>query len=450
MSYLATNKLVAYPFSREREGQTGNEMESAQVATEYKTSIQHLYGNYWIVERLGRGGFGTVYLGTHRYLGTEAAIKILHTQRIGTERQQFLAEARIAARLVHPHVNRVLDFGFSSDGVPFLVMDYAHYGSLRTLYPAGRTLSLDAVIYYAEQIAHGLYYMHRRGLIHQDIKPENLLIGRNHQVQISDFGIAILARDASASASSSIAGTPAYMAPEQMRGEPCFASDQYALAVVIYEWLSGTTPFSGSWPAIVRQHLHGMPPPSLRAQGVAISRAAESVLMRALAKDPAQRYSDVRTFVAALKQAAARPIRTVHIPAERTMVRRTAPAVRTEPLKRRSSSLHRNNIPTRWGNIATLLGIDLLIAVVMGLICMARPAEASLIIWPLCCLLTGFSFISALAIRCRQSLGIVGCIFSLSLFAIIMQRSPSAFLGSFIVLLAFSATITLGLSLRKP
>lgn len=401
------------------------------------------------MERLGRGGYGTVYLGTHRYLGTEAAIKILRTRRVGTERQQFLTEARIAARLVHPYVNRVLDFGFTADGIPFLVMDYAHYGSMRALYPAGRTLSLDAAIYYAEQIAHGLYYIHRRGLIHQDIKPENLLIGRNHQVQISDFGIAILARDANASASSTIAGTPAYMAPEQMQGEPCYASDQYALAVVIYEWLSGTTPFSGSWSDIARQHFHGMPPPSLRAQGVAIPRAAENVIMRALAKEPEQRYSDVRAFVAALKQAAARPARTVHIPAERTMVRRATPAVRTEPLRRQQFFPRQNNQSTCWGNIAALLGIDLVIAVFMGLFCIALPAEASLIIWPLCCLLAGISFIGALAIRCRQAVGIVGCIFSLSLFAMIMQRSPAAFLASFIVLLALSAAITLGLSLRR-
>lgn len=448
MSYLATNKFIAYPFSREREGQTGHEMESAQIATGYKTSIQRWYGNYWLVERLGRGGFGTVYLGTHRYLGTEAAIKFLQTRRIGTERQQFLAEARIAARLVHPHVNRVLDFGFTADDIPFLVMDYAHYGSMRTLYQAGKTLSLDAVIYYAEQTADGLYYIHRRGLIHQDIKPENLLIGRNHQVQISDFGIAILARDATASASSFIAGTPAYMAPEQMQGEPCYASDQYALATVIYEWLSGTTPFSGSWSDITRQHFHGMPPPSLRARGVPISRAVESVIMRALAKEPEQRYSDVRAFVAALKQAA-RLTPTVHVPPERTMVRRAQPAVRTEPLKRRASLVRKSNIPTRWGDITALLSIDLLIAVVMGLICIARPAEASLIIWPLCCLFCGIAFISALAIRCRQAVGIVGCIFSFSLFAMIMQRSPAAFLASFIVLLALSAAITLGLSLCR-
>lgn len=414
-------------------------MEQIRFATEQKTRSRRQCGKYWIVKPLDRGGFGAVYLGMHRYLGTLVAIKFLHTRRVDTEREQFLAEARLAAGLLHPRINRVLDFGISADGIPYLVMDYAPYGSLRTIHPDGQMLRLSTVLYYAEQIADGLHYMHRHGLIHQDIKPENLLLGPNRQAQISDFGVTILARNSDAGI---IAGTPAYMAPEQMRGEPCFASDQYALAVVIYEWLCGATPFGSSWRANAWHHLQGTPPPSLRAQGVPISRAVEGVIMKALAKEPGQRYSDIRAFVAALKQAAARRARTVHIPAERTMVRQAAPAVRTEPLKRRSSSLHKKNIPTRWGDIAALLGIDLLIAVVMGLLCIARPAEASLIIWPLCCLLTGISFISALAIRCRQAVEIVGCIFSISLFSIIMWRSPAAFLASFSALLAISVLFT--------
>lgn len=424
-------------------------MEPTQFATKQKTRIGQLCGNYRLVKPLGRGGFGAVYLGTHQYLGTEAAIKILHTRRVGRERQQFLAEARIAARLVHPHVNRVLDFGFNADDVPFLVLDHAHYGSLRALHPAGRTLSLNNVIYYAEQIADGLHFIHQRGLIHQDIKPENLLIGQNYQVKISDFGIAIAARDARASASSSIAGTPQYMAPEQMRGKACFASDQYALAVVIYEWLSGTTPFRGSWPTIAHQCLQATPP-SLRAQGIAIPRAVEDVIMRALAKEPEQRYSNVRAFVAALKQAAARPAGAVHPLPAREVVHRTAPVVEAKPAMRQSSSFRRKHKSARWGDIAALLGIDLLLTLFIGLACVAQHIEIAAIIWPLCCLLPSLSFIGALAIRCRQAVGVVGCIFSISLFAGIMWPSFAAFLGTFIVLLAISAAITLSLSLHRP
>ena len=381
-------------------------MESTQFVTKHKTRIGQLCGNFWLVRPLGRGGFGTVYLGSHQYLGTQAAIKILHTRRLGTGREQFFAEARISAQLVHPHINRVLDFGINADGIPFLVMDYAPYGSLRALYPEGRTLSLNAVIDYAGQIADGLHYIHRRGLIHQDIKPENLLVGRNRQVQISDFGIAIAAHDARATTYSMIAGTPLYMAPEQMRGEPCFASDQYALAVVIYEWLCGTTPFRGSWSAIAGQHLQATPPPSLRAQGATIPRAVEDVIVQALAKEPEQRYSDVRAFAAALKQAAARPARTIHTLPERAMVRHAPPAARTKSAVRQSSSLRRKNKSARWGDIAALLGIDLLLILFIGLICAAQHIEMSAIIWPLCCLLPSLSFIGALAIRCRQAVGL--------------------------------------------
>ena len=425
-------------------------MERTSFVTESKTRIGQLCGNYWIMEPLGRGGFGTVYLGTHRYLGTEAAIKILHTRHIGTGIQQFFSEARISAQLVHPHINRVLDFGINADGVPFLVMDYAHHGSLRMIYPVRQTLPLNAIINYAGQIADGLHYIHWRGLIHQDIKPENLLIGQNYQVKISDFGIAIAARDALASAYSIVAGTPLYMAPEQIRGEPCFASDQYALAVVIYEWLSGTTPFKGSWPAIAYQHLQATPPPSLRAQGIAIPRAIEDVIMRALAKEPEQRYSDVRAFVAALKQAATRPTGTVHPLPAREIVRRTTPAVEAEPAMRQSSSLHSSKKPARRGDVAPLLGIDLLVAVLIGLICIAQPVEMPVIILPLCCLLTGISFIVAFAIRHWQAVKIVGGIFVAALFLGFVGHSMLAFLATFITLLLFSAAITLSLSLHKP
>jgi serine/threonine protein kinase len=421
-------------------------MEQIPFATEQKTRSRQRCGNYWIVKLLGRGGFGTVYLGMHQHLDTPAAIKFLHTHRVGSEREQFLIEARLAARLVHPHINRVLDYDISADGVPYLVMDYAGHGSLRTLYPKGRTLPLSAIIYYAEQTAEGLHYMHQRGLIHQDIKPENLLVGRNHQVQISDFGVAILARDVGDSASSIIAGTPAYMAPEQMRGEPCCASDQYALAIVIYEWLCGTTPFGDSWHANAWHHLQGTPPPSLRAQGVPISRAIEEALMRALAKEPEERYNDVLEFIAALKQAAARQTRAVNPLSERATVRQGLSARRAKSTAGQTSSLHRKRKAPRWGDAAALLGIDLLLAAIMGLICIMRPAEASLFIFPFCCLLTGFSFAGAFAIRHRRAAGIVGCIFSVSLLSCLALFSFAAYLGVFTILLGVSMLITYRLS----
>lgn len=421
-------------------------MEQIPFATEQKTRSRQRCGNYWIVKLLGRGGFGTVYLGTHQYLDTLAAIKFLHTHRVGSDREQFGAEARLAARLVHPHINRVLDYNIRTDGVPYLVMDYAPYGSLRTLYPKGQTLPLSANIYYAEQAAEGLHYMHRRNLIHQDIKPENLLVGRNRQVQISDFGVAVLARDASDSASSIVAGTPAYMAPEQMSGAPCCASDQYALATVIYEWLCGTTPFGDSWRANAWHHQQGTPPPSLRAQGVPISRAVEEAIMKALAQEPEERYSDVLEFIAALKQATVRQTKAIHSLPERAAVRQGLPARKAKSTAGQTSSLHRRQQAPRWGDAAMVFGSDLLVTLVVGLICAVQHIDISTITWLLCCLLTSYSFISALSIKHGKAAGIVGCIFGISLFVGLIGFSFVAFLGTFIVLLATSTLITYRLS----
>src|SRR5262249_37065657 len=151
------------------------------------------FGNYRLLHTLGRGGFAEVYLGEHIYLNTQAAVKVLHTQLASGQNDQFLAEARTIARLEHPHIVRVLEFGLE-EGMPFLVMTYAPNGTVRQQHPRGQPLPLPRIVQYVQQTADALQYAHDQRLIHRDIKPENILLGRRNEILLSDFGIATLAQ----------------------------------------------------------------------------------------------------------------------------------------------------------------------------------------------------------------------------------------------------------------
>src|SRR5579864_2972390 len=189
-------------------------------------------GNYRLIQLLEQGNFAEVYLGAHMYLNTQAAIKVLYGELAHQDREGFLTEARTIARLRHPHIVQVLDFGVE-DTTPFLVMDYAPGGNLRQRYPKGTQLPLDTVVTYLRQVAEALHYAHQEKLIHRDIKPENMLLGRDNEVLLSDFDIAVMAQSSRQQQVQDTAGTIAYMAPEQLQGKPRPASDQYALGIVV-------------------------------------------------------------------------------------------------------------------------------------------------------------------------------------------------------------------------
>jgi len=258
-------------------------------------------GNYRLVRFLGQGGFAEVYLGEHVYLDTPAAIKILQTQLASEDVGHFHTEARTIARLVHPHIVRILDYGV--EGVtPFLVMDYAPHGSLRKQHSKGVILPLSTIVSYVTQIADALQYAHNQKVIHRDVKPENMLIGRRNEVLLSDFGIALVAQSShyhSTQSLQDLAGTIAYMAPEQIQAQAGPGSDQYSLGIVVYEWLSGTRPFQGAFTEVAVKHTL-VPPPSLRKIVPALSPAVEEVVMMALDKDPKRRFPDVQAFAIAL------------------------------------------------------------------------------------------------------------------------------------------------------
>src|SRR5579864_36084 len=258
------------------------------------------FGSYHLVRRLGVGGFASVYLGQHvRVSSKQAAIKILHLFDVNV--QQFEQEAETTEQLRHPNIVRLLDFDVQ-EGTPFLVLDYAPGGSLRARHPKGSQVPLTTVTGYLKELAPALQYAHDRNILHRDIKPDNILIGPQGELLLSDFGISLLSRTGKTSLQgpTSTGGTPYYMAPEQFRGRPEKASDQYALATVVYEWLCGTTPFfEGDFIQLGFQHTYE-PVPPLKASAPELPPNIEAVVMQALAKQPQDRFSSIQAFAEAL------------------------------------------------------------------------------------------------------------------------------------------------------
>ncbi len=292
-------------------------------------------GNYRLLRLLGHGGFADIYLGEHIYLKSRAALKILRMSLTDEERAAFLKEAQTLMQMAHPHIVRVLDFAMENDQ-PFLVMDYAPNGSLRERYPAGSRVPLDSIVAYVAQVASALQYAHDQGFIHRDVKPENMLLGTHSEILLSDFGLSVFTSRTVPDYSSqhiaqTVAGTSRYMAPEQLQGHPQFASDQYALGVVVYEWLCGTSPFHGTIIEIAMQHL-SIPPAPLRKLVPELSPVIEEVVLRALAKEPGQRFARVQDFASALQDAALAASASLTAPApiaEREVLRNV---VKPEPV----------------------------------------------------------------------------------------------------------------------
>lgn len=266
-----------------------------------RSHIGQQVGNYRLIRLLGQGGFADVYLGEHIFLKTQAAIKLLSLRLDSDNMDSFLNEAQTIAKLRHPHIVHVFECGIEH-GIPFLVMDYIPNGTLRQRYPRGSRLLPEQIVLYIQQIASALSYAHQQRLIHRDIKPENMLLGHNGEVLLSDFGLALTAQSSGSQTAKEMAGTVPYMAPEQLEGRPRIASDQYALGIVMYEWLCGERPFTGSIFEIMSQHML-TPPPSLRQKVPALSPAIEQVVFKSLAKDPAQRFENVLALSTALTNA---------------------------------------------------------------------------------------------------------------------------------------------------
>ena len=267
--------------------------------------LGQVLGRFRLIRLLGQGGFSDVYLGEHISIGTLAAIKVLSTRLVKDEVGEFLKEARTVALLTHPHIVRVFDFEVQQD-TPFLVMDYAPNGTLGQRHPKGTQLPIASIVHYVKQISDALQYAHDHKVIHRDIKPENMLIGKRNEILLSDFGIALIAQSTRLKNTQEVVGTAFYMAPEQLQGKPRYVSDQYSLGIVVYEWLTGNRPFSGSFTEIASQHMFA-PPPPLHDRFPYISPEVEQVVMMALTKDPQHRFANIKAFSIALEEASRSP-----------------------------------------------------------------------------------------------------------------------------------------------
>jgi len=260
-------------------------------------------GRYRILRRLGAGGYAVVYLGEHIHLKTQAAIKVLHQVHLSSDdEERFRGEAQTIVRLKHENIISVIDYGIQeSTGIPYLVMEYMP-AALRQRYPAGTRCAPLEILPYVKQVASALQHAHKHKVIHRDVKPENMLLDEHDNVRLSDFGIAIVYETSSALKTQDKLGTPYYMAPEQIQGKPVFASDQYSLGVVVYELLCGRRPFTGGFAGLLHQHEHSVPP-SLRERVPSLSADIEQVVLKALAKDPEERYASISDFALAFEQA---------------------------------------------------------------------------------------------------------------------------------------------------
>ncbi|NYF18103.1 serine/threonine-protein kinase [Microbacterium sp. AK009] len=276
------------------------------------TETRVLSGRYRVDEIIGRGGMATVYRGEDLTLGRQVAIKILDRDLASDNafRTRFRLEAQAASRMANPAIVRVYDAGEDSESgvdgvtrpVPFIVMELVRGRLLKDIIAAGPVPVPDAVRY-VDGILEALEYSHRAGVVHRDIKPGNVMVTDAGQVKVMDFGIARAVSDSSSTVAETtqILGTAAYFSPEQAKGEPVDArADLYSTGVVLYELLTGRQPFRGESPvAVAYQHVSETPlTPSEVVETV--PRALDTVVLRALAKDPFQRYQDAAGFREAL------------------------------------------------------------------------------------------------------------------------------------------------------
>ncbi|MBI4863562.1 MAG: serine/threonine protein kinase [Candidatus Riflebacteria bacterium] len=256
------------------------------------------------VERpIGAGGFGSVFLAMQIGLERPVAIKLLAAD-IGDDQEQlirFQTEALVTASLVHPHIVVVLDHDMT-DAVPWIAYEYLPGRSLKTILQAGRLPWHDA-LEIARQVADALGCAHARNVLHRDIKPPNILEASSGQFKVCDFGIARWTEGARIKTRTGVlVGTPEYMSPEQARGESLTpGSDLYSLGVLLFEMLTGRTPFGGDHPLeILFKHIENAPP-RLRDLGSCVPDEVESLVLRCLAKSPGDRYPSAAALVAALE-----------------------------------------------------------------------------------------------------------------------------------------------------
>ena len=255
---------------------------------------------YEILAASGRGGMGLVYRARHLTLDKEVALKVLAANPTGDYEIRFAREARALARLDHPSCVRVLDHG-QSEGIHYLVMEHLEGETLGELISEGR-LPTKRAVKIASQLLFALAHAHEHGVIHRDVKPENvMLVKGGTRAVLIDFGLASISDEAGLTGNGMCFGSPSYLAPERLLGQPHDTrTDLYAFGVILYEMVAGVRPFHGESPRETMQLALHRPPRPIRAVRRDIAPALERVISRALAKDPKRRFADAEEMLLAL------------------------------------------------------------------------------------------------------------------------------------------------------
>ena len=298
--------------------------------------------SYRLVRPLAQGGCGDVYVARHERLGSEVAVKVLHPSLAGNAQalSRLRQEADIMSALRHPHIVQILDFDVTESGVPFLVMELLAGRPLTTGAISGTPLEPRAALHIIDQIAQALAAAHAHGIVHLDLKPDNVILvptdGRDDFVKVIDFGISRATWHDRPANEPLITGTPEYMAPEQTRGvaaEIDHRADQFALASLSYRMLTGQEPFAGGEPAVIFHQVVNVTPPPPSHWAPWLGAGVDAVIDRGMSKRSAERYPGVAAFAEALAGA----IDTVAVD-RRRFVREPSQPLSPEPaLPRRSA-----------------------------------------------------------------------------------------------------------------
>jgi tetratricopeptide (TPR) repeat protein/predicted Ser/Thr protein kinase len=331
-----------------------------------------LADRYRVLERLGAGGMATVFLAEDERLGRKVAVKRLHADSPEDAALRFDREAKVGASLSHPNLVTVFDTVADDEGV-LIVMEYVDGENVADLIARGR-LSPERALDIVGSVAAGLDHAHAAGVIHRDVKPANILVGRDSKAKLVDLGIATATERTQITAAGTVLGTPSYMAPEQLEdGRLTKAADVYALGTVAFELLSGRKARQGRTPMEIAHQIASGPPPNLRELWPDAPPAAAQVLQRAMARDPAQRPSSAGELARELGRALGAHGDSGAVPFQRDE-RRTrplaaaaaAPPPRTPTAGRATppAATYRRGLP-RW---IPVVGLILVLLVVAGAI----------------------------------------------------------------------------------
>jgi serine/threonine protein kinase len=267
--------------------------------------IGRVFGSYRINSLIACGSYGCVYLAQHVVLPRLAAIKVLHSSYLHSlqEKQRFSQEALILEKLKFRHILEIYDFSISN-GIPFLITEYAPNGSLSDLLKRWHPhpLPIHRAIAILTEIGKALAYANQHNIVHHDLKPANILFNGRNEVLLADFGIAIVQSKTTLKRPSASLGTPAYMAPEQFKGKVGQRSDQYSLACITYELVTGRLPFIASNGSVLGiMHLQDIPIPPTQFNPL-IPLHVEQAILKALEKSSSNRYTDISAFITALNR----------------------------------------------------------------------------------------------------------------------------------------------------